>query len=286
MRWARFLPAAGAALVLIVGVLVYQWTIPVHHVEQSRLSRLVVPKPPAGFSVKPTSSSTIAATGTPFAAFKTAASRSPHHSGAYAIQWPGTASSPTDAASVLAIWLPTTSDAAAVEKQAVSTDLAATSYQSADGYSLERRFTIAAVPGAQAAVYGPQSAGSSHKPKSTQGEGVAVVVFPEGRYVVTDFVQMTSATQAQAEATSLTEAEETHLHQIGSGFTLSVTHLPLEASLIFAGLTVSAAALVVLVPLGVSRARRRQRRAREAASRRAVQGRGRKIARHQAARFR
>jgi Flp pilus assembly protein TadB len=179
-----------------------------------------------------------------------------------------------------------------VEKQAVSTDLAATSYQSADGYSLERRFTIAAVPGAQAAVYGPQasksnqSGGSSHTSKSDQGEGVAVVVFPEGRYVVTDFVQMTSATKAQAEATSLTKAEETHLHQIGSGFTLSVTHLPLEASLIFAGVTVGVAALVVLVPLGVSRARRRQRLAREAASRRAVQGRGRKIARHQAARFR
>jgi hypothetical protein len=280
VRWVRFLPAVGAALVLLVGALVYEWTIPVHHVEQSRLSRLVVTKPPAGFNVKPTSSQVIAASGTPFAAFKTAASRSPHRSGAYAIQWPGTTSSSTDVASVLAIWLPTTSDAAAVEKQAVSADLAATSYQSADGYALERRFTIPAVPGAQAAVYGPQSS------KSNQGEGVAVVVFPEGRYVVTDFVQMTSATKAQAEATSLTEAEETQLRQVGPGFTLSVTHLPLEASLIFAGLTVSLAALVVLVPLGVSRARVRQRLAREAASRRAVQGRGRKIARHQAARSR
>ncbi len=220
----RFLPAVGAAVVLIVGALVYEWIIPVHHVEQSRLSQLVVTKPPAGFTVKPTSSSVIAASGTPFSVFKTAATRSPHRSGAYAIQWPGTTSSSTNVASVLAIWLPTTSDAAAVQKQAVSTDLAATSYQTADGYSLERRFAIAAVPGAQAAVYGPQSPGSKQSSKSNPGQGVAVVVFSEGRYVVTDFVQLTSAAQAQAEAISLTEAEQSHLRQVGSGFTLSVTH--------------------------------------------------------------
>lgn len=280
MRWVRFLPAVGAALVLIVGAAVYQWVIPVHHVEQSRLSRLVVSKPPAGFNVKPSSSSVIPASGTPFSAFKTAASRAPNRSGAYDIGWPGTTSSSINEASALVMWLPTTSDAAAVQKQAVATDLAASSYKSAGGYSLERRFDVGGVPGAQAAVYGPASS------KSTQGQGVAVVVFPEGRYVVTDYVQMTSATQAQAEASSLTEAEDLHLRQAGPGFTLSVTHWPLEASLVFAGVTVALAALVVLVPLGVIRARRRRQSARQAAARRAVQGRGRKIARHQAARSR
>ncbi len=264
-------------MVLILGVLVYEWSIPIRHVESSRLSRLVVTEPPAGLSVKPTSSAVVPTASVPFSAFKTAVKRSPHQSGAYDIQWPGKTSSPTDAASVQVAWLPNPSVAAAVEKQAVSADLAAGTFK-ADGYSLERRFVVAGVPGAQGAVFGPGS--------SKGKQGVAVAVFPEGRYAVIDLVGLASATQAQTEVTSLAEAENAHLHQVGPDFTLSVTHWPLEASLVVASGTVALAALVVLVPLGVIRTRRRQRLAREAAKKRAVQGRGRKIARHQAARSR
>jgi hypothetical protein len=277
VRWVRWLPLVGAAVVLIAGGLVYQWAIPIHHVESSRLSRLVVTKPPAGFSAKPTSSAVVPTASVPFSAFKTAAKRSPHHSGAYDIQWPGQASSPTDAASVQVAWLPSRSEAAAVEKQAVTTDLGPGTFK-ADSYTLERRFMVAGVPGAEGALFGPTP--------SKGKQGVAVVVFPEGRYAVIDLVALASAPQARTEVTSLAEAENAHLQQVGPDFTLSVTHWPLEASLIFAVVTVALAALVVLVPVGVIRARRRQRSAREAAKKRAVQGRGRKIARHQAARSR
>ncbi len=265
-------------VVLIVGALAFEWSIPIHHAEQSRLSRLVVAKPPAGFNVKPTSSAVVAASSNPFSAFKTAARRSPDQSGAYAIQWPGTPSSSTNSASVVVWWLPTASDAVAVLKQAVTAELAAGSFKALDNYSLERRFAIAGVPGAQAALFGPGSAKGNG--------GVAAAVVPEGRYVVFDFAQMTTTLQAQTAVTALAEAEDLHLRQVGPGFTLSETHWPLEASLICAGVTVALAALLVLVPLGASRGRRRQQLAREASNRRAVKGRGHKIASRQAARAR
>jgi hypothetical protein len=272
------MPAVAAAAVLVVGAVVFLQVIPIHHVEQSRLSRLTVPKAPAGFNAKPTSAAVIPASSVSFSAFKTAAKRSPNQSGSYGIQWAGTTSPSTNVASVLVSWLPTTSDAAAVQKEAVSSELSAGSMKAADNYALERRFNVAAVPGAQAAVFGPSASKGS--------QGLAVVVFREGRYVVTDFVQMTTAAKAQAEAISLTEGEDSHLQLVRQDFTLSATHWPLGASVILAGVTVALAALLVLVPIGVSRGRRRQVLAREAASRRAVQGRGRKIARHQAARSR
>jgi hypothetical protein len=175
-------------------------------------------------------------------------------------------------------WLPSASDAAAVQKQAVSTELAAGSFKGLDNYSLERRFAIAGLPGGQAALFGPASSKASG--------GVAAAVVPEGRYVVFDFVQMTTIAKAQVALTALANAEDLQLRRVGQGFSLSETHWPLEASLVFVAGTVALAALVVLVPLGVRRGRQRQRSAREAASRRAVKGRGHKIAGRQAARSR
>ncbi len=278
MRWARILPALGAVAILVIAAIVYEEFVPVHHVEQSRLSQLVVTKPPAGFSAKPNSSAPIAASSSPFKALQAAAKRSPHQTGAYVIQWPGTKSSSSDVASIVVSWLPSGSDAGAVQKQAISSYLQSGSFKADDSYSLKQRFAVAGVPGAGAAIFGPA-------PSKAQ-LGLAVVVFPEGRYVAVDFAQLSSPAAAQAAATSLARAEYAHLRQLGSGFSLGVTHYPLEASLILAGVALVLAALVVLVPLGISRGRRRRRLAREAASRRALQGRGRKIARHQAARSR
>jgi hypothetical protein len=280
VRWARILPALGAVAILVIAAIAYVEFIPVHHVEQSRLSQLVVTKPPAGFSAKPTSSATVPASSSPFAALKTAAKRSPNQTGAYVIQWPGTGtqSSSSDVASVVLSWLPSTSDAATVQKQAVSAYLAAGSFKTDDSYSLESRFAVAGVPGAAGVIFGPAP--------STGHLGLAVAVLGEGRFVSVDFAQLSSPAPAQAAATSLAQAEYAHLRQVGPGFTLGVTHYPLEASLILIGVAVTLAALLVLVPLGVSRGRRHRRLAREAASRRAVQGRGRKIAKHHAARSR
>ena len=94
-------------------------------------------------------------------------------------------SSSSDVASVVVSWLPSRSDAAAVEKQAVSSYLPSGSFKADDSYSLKHRFAVAGVPGAGAALFGPA-------PSKAQ-LGVAVAVFPEGRYVAVDFVHLTSA---------------------------------------------------------------------------------------------
>jgi hypothetical protein len=276
VRWTRLLPVVAAVAVLIAGAVVYEMVIPIHHVEQARLSRLVVSTPPAGFGATPTGSAVVPTSSNPFSSFKTMAQRAPHQTGAYDVEWRGTGSSSSNLASVLVAWLPTRADAAAVEKQAVSIDLAAATFKKSFNYLPKHQFAVAGVPGAQAALFGP----------SKGNQGVAVAVVPDGRFVAVSFVDLTSAAKAQTEVSSLAQAEEAHLQKVGQGFTLSVTHWPLEASLIVAGITVSLAALMVLVPLGIIRARRRRRVAREAAGRRAVQGRGHKIAKHQAARSR
>jgi hypothetical protein len=174
--------------------------------------------------------------------------------------------------------LPSGSDATTVQRQAVTTYLAAGSFKP-NSYSLLSRVSVPKVPGAQAATFGPAPAKGAN-PRLT------VVVFRQGRMVVVDYAQQSSTAKAEAAAISLAQVENAHLKQVGSGFSLKVTAYPLVASLIYAGVAVALAALVILVPIGVNRGRRRRRVAREAAARRALQGRGRKIAKHQAARHR
>jgi hypothetical protein len=235
-----------------------------------------VTTPPAGFGATPTGSAAVPTSSNPFSTFKTMAKRAPNQTGAYDVEWRGTGSSSSNLASVLVAWLPNQADAAAVAKQAVAIDLAPATFKKSFNYVPKHQFAVAGVPGVQAALFGP----------SKGNQGVAVAVVPDGRFVAVSFVDLTGAAQAQTEATSLAQAEDVHLQQVGQGFTLGVTHWPLEASLIVVGVTVSVAALLVLVPLGLIRARRRRRAARAAVSRRAVQGRGHKIAKHQAARSR
>jgi hypothetical protein len=274
MRWLRLVPAVGAVIVLVVAFIGYERYIPIHHVERGRLSRLVVTAPPAGFKAKPTAAE-VPASSSPFAALKTAATHSPNNTGSYSLQWTGSATS-TDVASLLASWLPDAAAAATVQGQAGTTYLATASFKT-DSYSLLSHFSVPQVAGAQGATFGPAKGATPR---------LAVVVFRQGRIVVVDYAQQATAAKAVAAATSLAQVESTHLKQVGSGFTLKVTIWPLTASLIYAGVAVALAALVVVVPIGVSRGRRHRRLAREAAARRALQGRGRKIAKHQAARHR
>jgi hypothetical protein len=267
-------PAAGAVLVLVVAAIGYELYIPIHHVERARLSRLAVIPPPAGFKAKPANASELAAADNPFAAFKTAASHSPNATGAYSVHWSDSAST-SDIAQLLVAWLPSTADAAAVAKQATTTYLAPTSFKT-DSYTLLGRLTVPGVPAAAGASFGPAPS------KGT--ERLSVATFQDGRFVVVDYVQQSGADKASAAAVALAQAESARLKTVGSGFTLRVTSWPLVASLIYAGVAVAIAVLVIVVPLGLARSRRHQRLARQAMARRAVQGRGHKIAKHQAAR--
>lgn len=275
MHWKRVVPAAAAVVVLAGAAVVYEQTIPIHHVERARLSTLVVPAP-TGFKAKPASASEVVASSSPFAAVKAAAKRSPNSTGSYSVQWSGSTAS-SDISSLLVSWLPTGSDAAAVQRQAVSSYLSTGSFKS-NGYTLQHRLALPGLVGAAAATFGPPSG------KGTERLSVAAV--PEGRFEVVAFAQQTGAVKSEATLTSLAKSEAAHLRAAGSGFTLGVTTWPVAASLIFWGVAAALAGLIVLVPMGVGRARRRRRLAREASAKRAVQGRGRKVAKHQAARSR
>lgn len=276
MRWARVVPAAGALLVLVLAAVGYELYIPVHHVERGRLSRLAVTAAPAGFKAKPTASSEVSAADNPFAAFKTAAGHSPNATGAYSVQWSDAAST-NDTAQLLVSWLPSAADATAVVKQATTTYLSPTSFKT-DSYTLLSRLTVPAVPGAAGATFGPAPS------KGT--ERLSVAAFQDGRFVVVGYVQQSGAAKSGSSAVALAQAESARLKAVGTGFTLRVTSWPVVASLIYAGVAVAIAALVIVVPFGLARSRRHRQLARQAMARRAVRGHGHKIAKHQAARSR
>jgi len=269
----------GAVVVLTVAAIGYEQYIPIHHVERARLSRLVVDRPPSGFQVKPTSSAEVSAASNPFATVKAAAKRSPNSTGSYSIDWATTGSS-TDGASVLVSLLPSGSDAAAVQAEAVKAYLAAGSFKS-NNLSFEGSFSVPSPSDADTAAF---TSTSSKSQKSEQK--VAVVVFREDRVVLVEFAQENTVAKAEAGATSLAGAEFEHLRQLGSGFSLVVTNWPLEASLIYAAVVVAIVAAMFSAAPVVNRNRRRRRLAQEAAARRQIRGRGRKIAKNQAARRR
>jgi hypothetical protein len=269
-------PVVGAVVVLTVAAIGYEQYIPIHHLQRARLSRLVVDRPPGGFAVKPTSSAEVSATSNPFATVKAAAKRSPNSTGSYSIDWAVTGSS-TEGASALVSLLPSGSDAAAVQAEAIKAYLGASSFKS-NNLSFEGSFSVPTPSDAGTAAFTSTSSKSEQK--------VAVVVFREDRVVFVEFVQETTVAKAEAAATSLAGAEYEHLRQLGSGFSLVVTSWPLEASLIYGAVAVAIVVAMLSVAPAVSMTRRRRRLAQEEAARREFRGRGRKIARHQAARRR
>ena len=276
MRWVRVVPVVGAVVVLGVAAVGYEKYIPIHHVDRALLSRLVVARPPTGLVVKPIDAAEVPASSNPFTAFKSAAKRSPNSTGSYSVDWSATGSS-SDGASLLVSLFPSEADAVAAEAQAMKTYLTSGGFKS-NGYVLAGRFSVPSLPGSGAAAFKSTAAKSdSH---------LAAVTFRLDRVVVIESVQESSAAPAQAVATSLAQTESAHLRQLGSGFSLKFTTRPLAASLIYGAVAIGIGIVIVSTPPLVSRNRRRRLRAQEAAAQRELRSRGRKIARHQAARRR
>lgn len=263
----------AAAVILIVAGIGYQLFIPITRVDHARISKLVLARPTVGFKTKPTGSGQVAASSSPFATVKSAAKRSPNSTGSYGIEWAGSGSS-SDVASMLVSLLPSGSQAAAVDAEAKGTYLGDQSLAS-DSYSLEGRFAIPSLPGADAATF------ASISPTRR----LALVVFRVDRVVVVEFVQ-TSGESARADAavSSLGLAEYQHLHRLGSGFSLAQTSRPLVASLVYSMVAVALAVAAFTTPVAIRWIRRRRRLAREKAARREFRQRGRKIVKRRAGR--
>lgn len=269
------MPVVAAGIVVIVAVVGYVQLIPIHHVERTRLSRLVVTAPGAGFKVKPTSSTQVAASSSPFAAVKAAGKRSPNSTGAYSIQW--TAPTSGQGASLLASLMPSVSDAEAVQAEAVKAYLAATSLKS-QSYKLQGALSV-------------RRCQTPRRPPSCRHLQRCIRGSPWWCFELTESSSSRSYSSPGrrwpgASAVALTRAEYLHVRRLGSGFSLTVTTWPLVASLVYGGVSVAIVAVLLLGPMSVRRTCQRQLLAREEAVRRDLRGRGRKIAKHQAVRRR
>jgi len=259
-------------LTLVVAAIVAINVLPIQHVERSRLARLAVTAPPPGFKAKP-SVEIVPANSNPFPGVTTASKRSPNATGQFSVEWPGS-SSANDAATILVSLLPSTSQAKAVQSEAIKNNLGAASY-AAESYGHQVPFAVSEVPGAEAATYSPTSSNSAPQ--------LGVVVERVDRVVVLGLVRQTgAATQVKSTSSSVAQAEYRHLLPIVSGFSLVRTHWPLLALLIYGAASLLLAALAIAIPPLTGRVRRKRRAAQEVAARRLVLQRGGKLAKRQA----
>jgi hypothetical protein len=241
---------ARALIVLVVAGVAYQLVVPTVHVERGRLARLVPSKPgvPA-FNKTPPQAAEQNDTQTGLAAVTAAAKRSPNQTGIYSIQWV-----PTQAtgAGMVAFLLPNDSSATTALGQAQAQQLSPTSFSS-NGLTRTSTFAVAGVPQSYGAVYQPSSKAAGSPP------GLAVTVFRYGKVVVlSDVASSKSSDQTAAEA--MATGEYSHLRQLGSGFSLSVTRRPVVPTVLWVVGAVVLAAIAALTP--VVRRRRAQKRRR------------------------
>lgn len=273
----KALKLLAAVVILVVASVGYDEWVVVRHTDRSRMARLVVSAPPAGFTKRASASNAVTATDSPFAAVKAAAKAHPSATGAWTSSWTSPSSS-SDSATLLVSLLPTPTVARTVNGQAAAQFLGPNSFKS-QSYTLAGPVAVTGVPGARGAVFRPSS-GASTAP-------VATAVYSWGRVQVLVIVGLTgTTTRAGAAAASLAAAEYAHLEKALPGFGLKATEIPPVATVIYWAVVGSLMVLAIGIPVAVSRTRRRHEQARARLSARQHQTRGSKIARRQAGRRR
>jgi hypothetical protein len=266
--------ALGIALLLAGAAGGYFQFVVEHHTERARLANLIVTSPPPGFTHKPSSTNQVAASSSPYSAFKAAAKKAPSSSGSYSVSWSNPASA-SDSATILLSLLPTTKDAGAVEQQAVRQYLGTASFK-AESYVLQGPVPVT-VPGGRGEVF--VASGKATTPP------VAAVTFATGRAQALVLLGQIGTPEATgATASALAAAEYRLLRERLPGFTMEVTSVPGLATAVYWLVTAAVLLAVVGAPVGVRRTRAARVAARERAARRQHQVRGSKIARRQARR--
>ena len=244
---------ARALIVLVVAGVAYQLVVPTVHVERGRLARLVPSKPGvAAFNKTSPQAAEQNDVKTGLAAVTAAAKRSPNQTGIYSIQWVPTQ---TTGAGIVAFLLPNDSSASTALAQARAQQLTPISFSS-NGLTRTSTFAVAGVPRSYGAVYQPSSKATGSPP------GLAVTVFRYGKVVVlSDVASSQSSDQAAAEAVAA--GEYSHLRQLGSGFSLSVTRRPVVPTVLWVVGAVVLAAMAALTPVIRRRRAEKRRRAYE-----------------------
>jgi hypothetical protein len=274
VRGRLLIVIVGAGPVLVVASIGAFTYLPITRVQPNRMAQLIPTAPPAGFTGKPTNSSSQSPSSSPLAVVKAAANRSTHSTGMYLTGWGGATAS-SDFASMLVYRLPSTSDATTAASQAIQAYLSPQTY-TPNAFALRARFAIPRVPGASAAWYVPTSAKAKQN-LATFTEHVDKVL------VVAVINRSVSSATVQADADTWAQTEYAHLRSTAPEFSLVQTRWPTVATLVYAGITGSVVLCVLTVPSLVRRTGHRRRMAQEAAARRQVMIRGGKIAKRQSA---
>lgn len=274
----NLLAAIVAVVFLVLAAIGYDRYVPIHHLDRSRLAELVVTTPPAGFTTKPSASNQVQASSDPFSTVGSIAKKSPSGTGAWAVSWADPASQ-NDSATILVSLLPNGAGAEQVEVQAVKAAIGRDSTFKTAGYAYESAPAVPGVPGAASSVFTP-AAKATTPPE-------AAVVFRAGRSQVLVLVSQTGTPAAVGTvAAGLARSEYLHVGQVLPGFSLTETHVPLTASVLYWLVAVGIVTLAVAIPLAVRRGWRRREESRRRTARRHHSVRGSKIARRQATRRR
>jgi hypothetical protein len=271
MRHKRLISVGIAALVVILAAVSFAVFIPNTSAKTSRMARLVVTKPPTGFTAKPASASVVAPASSPFSIVQQASKQAPHYTGSYTVAWtrPGSTS---DSATLHISLLPSADDASKAQAQALTDFLAPSSLQ-ANQFTYVGPLSISSPPGAK---------GSEFTSSSTQGDYEVVVAYPFERTQVLEFVGMTAAAPTvENDARTLAVSEYDQLVRALPGFKLTTTTLPLVASVLFIVIAGMIALAIVVVPETMVLVRRRREQAQEEALRREMRVRGSKVVKRQ-----
>lgn len=217
-----------------------------------------------------------------FAVTRKAARRDPSETGLYAREWYVSSSGPPQAGVVLQL-LPTVGQARSV--------LAAIDKQLPEKPSFPEEtavegspFTVPGIPGARGESFMLED--STTAAKKIIGASYTAA-FQLGRVVVSELMVTTTAVRDTGPIFADTRAGYRLLAAREPGFSMDRTHLPLESSLVYAGVALAVAALALLAPEWVvGSVRRRRQRHQEREVRRAREqylSRGRRTVRRQRA---
>jgi hypothetical protein len=244
--------ALRAVVVLVVAGIGYQLVVPTTPTVRHRLSRLVVASTGvATFAGRPTTSASEPSTTAAVAAVEAAAKAHPSATGIWLSSWT-TKVSTQDGLAMAVFLLPDAATAAKARSQLQSTQLSAAAFQSS-GLVRSAQFTPSGIPGAAGAVYTPAKAAKA------PGQA-ALTIWQQGRTVVLVEVALVAGAP-QAMVTTASQTEATNLDRELPGFSLTVTHYPMTASIVW----IAGSLLILLLaaggPLAVRRRRARRARA-------------------------
>jgi hypothetical protein len=228
-----------AIAIVAVGAVAYAFLGTTTAVDESRLSRLVVPATGfKGFKPHPLKSSIEPPSKSPSSVVKAAGASHPTETGIVQVAW--SASTKENEAGVMVQLLPTPAEARAVLAE-LKSDYSAPKKVSAESLTLVDKFTVTALPGAFAARYAPTSS-------KTSSADIYIVLFQVDRVAAFVVVDVSSSAVTEKDAGALAVSEAQHIRRVELGFTLAQTVRPFLRALWFALGTVLVAGAVLAFP--------------------------------------